>query len=118
MSSLALLLLDVLELLLALPTDDADFGRSSNEEISTLAAVAGLLASSRDGNECRQRSRCRSRMDVSGGSSTNVSRTGHDAATVRSGLFDKWRSRRTSQHQPRSRRGPWSVGTGWNDAEE
>ena len=54
-SSLTLLLLfDVLELLLALPGDDADFGRSNNEWISTLAAVAGLLASSRDGCECRQ----------------------------------------------------------------
>ena len=45
-SSLALLLFVVLELLLALPGDDADFGRSNNEEISTLAAFAGFRASS------------------------------------------------------------------------
>lgn len=46
-SSLALVLLvEVRELLLAFPGDDADFGSSNKEEISTLAAVAGFLASS------------------------------------------------------------------------
>jgi hypothetical protein len=37
-SSRALLLLDVEELMLALPGDDADLGPSNNEEISTVAA--------------------------------------------------------------------------------
>lgn len=45
-SVLALLLVVVRELLLAFPGDDADFGPSSNEEISTFAAVAGFKASS------------------------------------------------------------------------
>lgn len=46
MPSLALLLDDVLELLLALPGDDIRLGRSNNEEISTVATDAGLMASS------------------------------------------------------------------------
>lgn len=47
MSSLArLLLVEVRELLLAFPADDADLGSSNKEEISTLATVAGFLASS------------------------------------------------------------------------
>lgn len=46
MSSLALLLVVVLELVLALPGDGADSGRSTSDEISTVTEVAGFVASS------------------------------------------------------------------------
>lgn len=45
-SSLPRLLVVVRELVLALPGDDPDLGRSSSDEISTLATVAGFEASS------------------------------------------------------------------------
>lgn len=51
LSSRALLLVDALELLLAFPGEDAAFGRSSSDEISTLAALAGFEASLSTGME-------------------------------------------------------------------
>jgi hypothetical protein len=48
-SSLPRLLVVVLELVLALPGDEPDLGRSSSDEISTLATVAGFTASLCDG---------------------------------------------------------------------
>lgn len=47
-SSRALLLVVVLELSLALPGDDSDWGRSNKAEISTVATGAGCTASVRD----------------------------------------------------------------------
>lgn len=44
--ALFVLLDEAREVVLALPGDDAEGGRSSNEEISTFAILAGLLASS------------------------------------------------------------------------
>lgn len=53
-SSLALLLVDVLELVLALPGDGADSGRSTSDEISTMKVVAGFVASSRRNEKLSQ----------------------------------------------------------------